>query len=310
MVVLSIANCPPSLRGDLSKWMNEINTGVYIGKLSARVRQEIWERTCDNIRDGQATMIYSAANAQGYAVLVHNSSWEPVDFDGITLMRRPLKEGTAPKSSKPEKIGTTEQGNAATSGSILTAQTDSSPTAALVQQKQKKYERRSDNTCVILDLETTGLKSEENFIIEIGAIKSTKEGIQERYQCLVKQNVSVPEFIANLTGITDNMLRTEGIEEKDAIEGLIAFIGSSDIVGYNVKFDMGFIRAACSRHGIKFGAMKITDVLWIAKRKIQNLENYRLETVARHFWDEVKVSHRALSDCELLYRVYSKLNEN
>jgi len=38
MIVLCVMNCPPGLRGDLSKWLNEVNTGVYVGSLNARVR--------------------------------------------------------------------------------------------------------------------------------------------------------------------------------------------------------------------------------------------------------------------------------
>ena len=66
MIVLSVANCPAGLRGDLSKWLCEINTGVYVGRINARVREELWERVCKNIKNGQATMVYSVNNEQGY----------------------------------------------------------------------------------------------------------------------------------------------------------------------------------------------------------------------------------------------------
>ena len=39
-----MTNCPPKLRGDLSKWLCEINTGVYVGNVSSRVRDALWER--------------------------------------------------------------------------------------------------------------------------------------------------------------------------------------------------------------------------------------------------------------------------
>lgn len=288
MIVLSITNCPPSLRGDLSKWLNEINTGVYIGKLSARVREEVWKRICDNIRDGQATMIYSAANAQGYSILVHNTTWEPVDFDGLTLMKRPLK------AEKETVSGENEEGE--------------KPAAAKTQRK-KRTANPEKTAYVILDLETTGLECEHDFIIEMGAIRIVDNEIQDRYQCLVKQDISIPEFVQGLTGIEDSMLRTSGANEKDALEGLLKFIGNAMVVGYNIKFDMGFILAACDRQGIVSGIAKTKDVLRIARRKIQGIENYRLETVAGHFFEGAKVQHRALDDCGLVYRVYSKLNE-
>ena len=46
MIVVSLTNCPPKLRGDLTKGLIEINAGVYVGRVSARVRDELWQRIC------------------------------------------------------------------------------------------------------------------------------------------------------------------------------------------------------------------------------------------------------------------------
>lgn len=64
MVVVTVTNCPPGLRGDLSKWLCEINVGVYVGNISTRVRQNLWTRICENLSSGQATMVYPAMNEQ------------------------------------------------------------------------------------------------------------------------------------------------------------------------------------------------------------------------------------------------------
>ena len=64
MIVLTMTNCPPKLRGDLSKWLLEINTGVYVGNVNARVRELIWKRVCENIKNGQATLVFPANNEQ------------------------------------------------------------------------------------------------------------------------------------------------------------------------------------------------------------------------------------------------------
>ena len=91
MIVVSMTNCPPKLRGDLSKWLLEINTGVYVGHVNARVREALWQRICENIRDGQATMVFTTNNEQHMDFYVHNTSWKPVDLDGIQLMKHPDK---------------------------------------------------------------------------------------------------------------------------------------------------------------------------------------------------------------------------
>lgn len=90
MIVVSITDCPPALRGDLTKWLFEINVGVYVGQVSARVRDELWNRIVENCKVGRVTMVYQTNNEQHFAFRVHNSDWKPIDFDGLTLMMRPV----------------------------------------------------------------------------------------------------------------------------------------------------------------------------------------------------------------------------
>ena len=54
---------------------------------------------------------------------------------------------------------------------------------------------------------------------------------------------------------------------------------------------------------------KTKDILRLARRKIDDIKNYKLETVASYFGITMQVQHRALSDCEVIYGIYSKLNE-
>ena len=88
-----MTNCPPRLRGDLSKWLCEINTGVYVGNVSSRVRDALWDRVCQNLKNGQATLVFTTAGEQRMDFRTHNTTWEAVDFDGIKLMRRPAAAG-------------------------------------------------------------------------------------------------------------------------------------------------------------------------------------------------------------------------
>lgn len=50
MVIVILSDCPPRLRGELSKWMLEINSGVFVGNISARVRDQLWQLICSNIK--------------------------------------------------------------------------------------------------------------------------------------------------------------------------------------------------------------------------------------------------------------------
>lgn len=90
MVVIVLTACKASLRGELSRWLLEISPGVFVGDIGARVRGLLWDRVEENVRDGRAIMVYSSDNEQHLSYAVHNSSWQPVDCDGLMLIRRPL----------------------------------------------------------------------------------------------------------------------------------------------------------------------------------------------------------------------------
>ena len=96
MTVITLSDCPPKVRGDLSKWLCEISPGVYVGNINARVRTELWARICENLKSGRATMVYSARCEQQMKFEVHNAHWEPVDLDG----RRQFDRGSAKQSRK------------------------------------------------------------------------------------------------------------------------------------------------------------------------------------------------------------------
>jgi CRISPR-associated protein Cas2 len=93
VVVLSI--CPERLRGVLTRWLLEISTGVYVGHVPARVRDRLWLRIIEDVGKGRALMVHSTSNEQRLSFRVHNHGWQPVDIDGLTLMRRPTAESRA-----------------------------------------------------------------------------------------------------------------------------------------------------------------------------------------------------------------------
>lgn len=88
MTVVVLTAVPPGLRGHLTRWLLEISPGVFVGHVSARVRSLMWERIVEFVDDGRALMVHSVRGEQRLAFEVHGHDWAPVDFDGITLMRR------------------------------------------------------------------------------------------------------------------------------------------------------------------------------------------------------------------------------
>ena len=189
-----MTNCPPKLRGDLSKWLCEINTGVYVGNVSSRVRDALWERVCQNLKNGQATLVFTTAGEQRMDFRTHNTAWETVDFDGIKLMRRPLPQ--AEQNQIDLKPGFSK---------------------AAQQQMARKAGRTKPSTgnYTVIDLETTGLKAASDSIIEYGALR-VRDGVPvEELTMLVRVEENVPAEITALTGLSAAELQ-QGTEPREA----------------------------------------------------------------------------------------------
>lgn len=292
MIVLTLTDCPPKVRGDLSKWLFEINTGVFVGNVSARVREELWSRVCENVRNGQATMVYGAAGEQKIDFRVHNTTWEPVDYDGIKLMRRPAHKPAA------------ERGENGAPGFSRAAKMQKINRIEAARQRKRQAENY-----VVIDVETTGLSPQDCNIIEIGALKVVEGEVKGELSLLIRQACHVPEAVSGLTGITDEMLREKGKPLKEALECFSEFIGKDRIVSHNTAFDYSFLRAAFKGCGLKMTVNPSTDTLALARRKVSGVSDYKLTTLAEKMGLDTKDAHRALADCYLTYHLYEKLNE-
>ena len=180
MLVISLTVCPNALRGDLSRWLLEIDTGVYVGQISHRVREELWLRITKHVKDGRAVMVYTARNEQKMDFRVHNAAWEPIDFDGIKLMLRPnrarqlIKQKAVQEPAKP--------------GFSLASKMQ----MAKRMEKARAAGQGLPETYVVLDIETTGLNPSEHDIIELGAIQYRLGQETDVFQALLFPRQSIP----------------------------------------------------------------------------------------------------------------------
>lgn len=91
MTVLILEKVPVGLRGELSRWMLEAKAGVFVGRLTASVRDLLWEKACGGAKGGGCMMVYRAQNEQGFAIRSWGDTSRVVeDFEGLTLMRIPV----------------------------------------------------------------------------------------------------------------------------------------------------------------------------------------------------------------------------
>ena len=87
MVVIVVENAPPRLRGRLAVWLLEVRAGVYVGKVSRRVREMIWNTIDQGLAGGNALMAWSTNTESGYDFLTLGENRRiPVELDGIKLV--------------------------------------------------------------------------------------------------------------------------------------------------------------------------------------------------------------------------------
>jgi CRISPR-associated protein Cas2 len=88
MVVFIVEKVPESLRGELSRWLFEVKAGVFTGKVSALVREELWRMVESQYGKGSAVIIYPTNNEQGFnARTLGNPCRRFVDIEGLLLVR-------------------------------------------------------------------------------------------------------------------------------------------------------------------------------------------------------------------------------
>ncbi|WP_446809810.1 type I-E CRISPR-associated endoribonuclease Cas2e [Methylomonas sp. 2BW1-5-20] len=87
MLVIVVENVPPRLRGRLAVWLIEIRAGVYVGDLSAKVREMIWSQIEDGLEDGNAVMAWSTNTESGFDFMTLGKNRRlPVELDGLKLV--------------------------------------------------------------------------------------------------------------------------------------------------------------------------------------------------------------------------------
>lgn len=161
---------------------------------------------------------------------------------------------------------------------------------------------------VVFDIETTGLDTSHDRIVEIGAVKVENGQVVEEFDMLINPGVPMPPHVSEINHITDDML----IDAE--LPGVVLyrfhqFIQDVDyLVGHNARrFDYPFLESEFDRHFIKYEPVRIKDTVWEARRNIKGLRSYSLAALCRVFNIENINAHRALSDVYATHHVYLEL---
>jgi DNA polymerase III epsilon subunit family exonuclease len=161
--------------------------------------------------------------------------------------------------------------------------------------------RLSDTTFAVIDLETSGGSPRSGAgITEIGVVKVRGGVVLGTFQSFVDPGHSLPAFITQLTGITDEMLISAPFIDE-ILPTLFQFLGPPEetvLVAHNSPFDMSFLKAAASAHEVSWPNYLTVDTARLAKAVLDPDEvvNCKLGTLAIFFNAHTSPNHRALDD--------------
>jgi len=154
---------------------------------------------------------------------------------------------------------------------------------------------------VALDIETTGLDSKTDAVIEIGARRFDGHRVEDEWTSLVNPGRHIPEFITGLTDINDEMVR-QAPNLRDVLDELGAFIGDSPILGHNIQFDLSFFK--------KYHLFELNeriDTYELAAVLMPSASRYNLGSLVQQLGIALPATHRALDDARATHGVYLRL---
>ena len=165
-----------------------------------------------------------------------------------------------------------------------------------LQQDDNQTRRLKDLDFVVVDVEATGAKTPPNRLIELGAYRIRGGRIVDKFLSLVNPEIPIPRFVASLTGISNEMVRSAPVFANLAPQWL-DFVNDSVLVAHNAPFDTSFLNHEISRvyPGHRMMNPHLCTVR-LARRAFPDLSNHRLDTIANHFSIPIVSRHRAGSD--------------
>lgn len=170
-------------------------------------------------------------------------------------------------------------------------------------KKIKTKIENNDLNFIVIDIETTGLCEQDSEIISLSAIKIINGKIAEKFEELVKPRIQITELIENLTGITNDMLKS-----KDNICSIlprfIEFCGQDAIVAHNMVFHMRFINKYVNELKLDF-VNPVIDLLPVARELLPKLKNFKLGTISKRL--HVKGSNDTEKTAKVLLKSIRKI---
>lgn len=163
-----------------------------------------------------------------------------------------------------------------------------------------------DNYTVI-DIETTGYDPNFNQIIEVGALRIRQNQIVDSFGEIINVG-EIPSYIEDLTGITNSDI-ANGKPRRDVLNRFYQFVGNDILIGHNVNFDINFLYDNLLEYGIIL-TNNFVDTMRISKKVLPQLDHHRLVDLVHYYKIVQEKAHRAVSDCESTYKLFTELKKD
>ena len=164
----------------------------------------------------------------------------------------------------------------------------------ITNPKDKKID---EEEFVVFDIETTGLNSHTNKIIEIGAVKIKAGRIIDRYSQLINPGISIPYHITEITSITNEQVANQP-KIDEVIGKFVEFIGDAVLVAHNAPFDMGFIKRDIKEYLNIDLEYSVIDTLQMARDLFPDFKKYGLGDLNKSLGLALEKHHRAVDDSQ------------
>ncbi len=164
----------------------------------------------------------------------------------------------------------------------------------ITNPKDKKIE---EEEFAVFDIETTGLNSHTNKIIEIGAVKIKAGRIIDRYSQLINPGIPIPYHITEITSITNEQVANQP-KIDEVIGKFVEFIGDAVLVAHNAPFDMGFIKRDIKEYLNIDLESSVIDTLQMARDLFPDFKKYGLGDLNKSLGLALEKHHRAVDDSQ------------
>lgn len=157
----------------------------------------------------------------------------------------------------------------------------------------------------IVDIETTGGTNATGRITEIAIIRHNGRQVIDAYQSLINPQCWIPNFITQLTGI-DNQMVKDAPTFKEIADEVRRFTQNAVFVAHNVTFDFGFIKREFERLDEYFDRDKLCTVK-LSRKIFPGYKSYSLGNICRDLHIQHTHHHRAMGDAVATARLFELL---